>query len=131
MSRRGFRAAADPEVERRARVAPHRAACQLPPERALLDRHPLQVGGELVVLVDGGAPALDSAGRFQSGDGCHEVTAGEVVRRRKRLAGAVVRLLLGDGRRTEGAASSYAAERPGRPAELALDERAVIHHARS
>jgi hypothetical protein len=48
-------------------------------------------------------------------------------RRRERLAGIVERRLLGDGRPSVGAANGYAPERPRLSAQLALDDRAVIH----
>ena len=68
------------------------------------------------------APALDAAGRLEARDRGDEVAAGQLVRRRERLAGRVVRRLLGDRRAAERAADGDAAERARRPAELPGDD---------
>jgi hypothetical protein len=56
--------------------------------------------------------------------------AGQVESRRKRLAGVVVRRLLGDGRQAERAPANDAPERARRPAELERDDGVVIHRPR-
>ena len=91
----------------------------------------VEIGGELGVALHLLAPALDAARRLEPRDRRDELRAGEVVRRRKRVAGVVVRRLLGHRGRSEGAAGDYAEERAGPSAKLSLDERAVIHPARS
>ena len=86
-----------------------------------------QVGGQLRARRDGGAPALDTPARLEAGDRGDQVAAGEVVRRGERGARVVVGLLLGDGREAERAAGRDAAERSGAPADLALDDVAIMH----
>ena len=59
-----------------------------------------------------------------------EVRAREVVRGRERRAFGVVGLLLGHGRKAVGAACGDPTERPGAPADLALDGVAIVHARR-
>jgi len=100
-------------------------------QRSLLAGRSHEVGRELGIFVDGCTPALDPARRFEARHRGDQVRAREVVRGRERLAAGVVGVLLGDGGGAERAAASYTAKGAGRPTELTLDERAVIHHARS
>ena len=97
----------------------------------LLLGRPLEVGCELWVALHFLAPALHPARGLEPGDRRDELRAREVVRGRKRVAGVVVRRLLGHRGRPERAAGDYAEERAGPSAKLSLDERAVIHPARS
>src|SRR5947207_1104088 len=62
------------------------------------------------------APSFDSSGGFKARHRGDEMAAGEVVRRRKRLAVRAVRALLGDRRGAERAADRDATERPRLPA---------------
>ena len=122
-------AAGDPELERGAVVPPGLPGRELPAEAPLLVGGALEVGGQLGIALELRAPALDAARRLQPRDRGHELRAGEVVRGRERVARVVVRRLLRDRGRAEGAARRYAKERARRAAELSLDERAVIHPA--
>ena len=115
----GARLAADPAGQLRAE-APLLLVC-------LLDAR-----AELGILPRQPAPALDSARGLEPGDRGDEVRAGQLEGRRERLARLVERRLLRYGRAAEGAANGHPPERAGRPAELPLDDRAVIvHRARS
>src|SRR5579864_2370314 len=90
--------AADAELERCAAVAARFSRCELAADGALVVVRLRAARGELGIVVRGFTPALDAAGCFETGDGCDEVAAGDVVRRRERLAAGVVRLLLRYGR---------------------------------
>ena len=125
-------AAADPELERRAAVAADFAGGELAADPPLLGRRALEVGGELRVALDRVAPALDPAGRLQPRDGGDEVRAGEVVRRRERVAGVVVRPLLGDRGRAAGQrAATRRKARGGRPSCRSTSARSSIAADRS
>ena len=116
-----------PAVERRAVIGSRPARRELAADPLLQRGRRVEVGRQLGARGDGGAPALDAAGRLEPGDGGDEVAAGEVVGRRERGALGVVRLLLGDGGEAERAAGRDPAERPGAPADLALDDVAILH----
>ena len=90
-----------------------------------------QIRRQLRARRDRGAPALDTPARLEARDRRDQVAAGEVVGGRERRSRVVVRLLLGDGREAERAAGGDAAERPGAPADLALDDVAIVHAAKS
>ena len=105
-------------------VRPAASSRRMPP---LLLRRLLERRSELRVLRDVTAPALDSSGSLDPRDRRDQARAGQVVRRRERLAVGAVGILLGDGRRPVRAANGYAPERARCPAELALDDREVIH----
>jgi hypothetical protein len=100
---------------------------QLRPQAPLLFVRSLDACAELLVLHGQAAEALDSACRLEAGDRRDEVRAREPERRREGLAGIVERLLLGDGRPAVGTANGYAPERARLSAQLAPDDRKVIH----
>src|SRR5580765_6679631 len=127
------------ERERRMRVQALEAAAagrpsdpdgQLGPQAQLLLRRVFQARGEVAVHPRAFAPALDSACRLEPRNRRNEMRAREPERRRERIAVLVVRRLLGDGRQTEGATRDYAAKGARPAAELAFDDRPVIHRSR-
>jgi hypothetical protein len=85
---------------------------------------------EIVVLLRGTRPALDPAGGLEPGDRCDEVPACDVELRREGTAVLVERGLLGDCRPSERATDGNAHERARPSAELALDDRLVVHALR-
>ena len=109
-----MRAAADPAGKLRAQAA-------------LLVVAALEALAQVGILA-GSRPALDAAAGLEPRDRRDQMRAGQVVGRRERLARLVERGLLGDRRPAERAADGDAAERARGPAELALDDRAVIVH---
>src|SRR5262249_44698061 len=74
------------------------------------------------------APALDAARGLETRDGGHEVPAGQVVGRRERFAGAIVRILLRDRRPAERAPADDSEERAGGPAQLPADDGSIVVH---
>ncbi len=107
-------------------------ARQLGSKAALLLVPALGAFSQLRVLAHETAPALDAARGLEPGDRGDEVAAGDVVGGRERLARLVERCLLGYGRATERAAHDHAPKRARGPADLPLDDGAVIfHRARS
>ena len=114
------------------RVWPPIPLGELGPQAALLLVPALGAFPQLGVPAHETAPALDPARRLEPGNRGDEVPAGDVVGRRKRLAGVVERRLLGYGRAAERAAHGHAPERARGPADLTLDDCTVIfHRARS
>jgi hypothetical protein len=81
-----------------------------------------------LVLLRAKAPALDAALGLEPRDRSGQVTAGDPVGRRERLTRLVEGCLLGYGWAAERAADGDPPEGAGRPAELALHDRAVIVH---
>src|SRR5439155_23668588 len=106
-------------------------ARELRAEAALLFVRGLDACAQLGILPREPAPTLDPTHRLEPRDRLDEVRAGQVVAGREGLTRIVERLLLGDRGATVGAADDYPPQRPRRAAELAFDDRAVIHPARS
>ena len=111
----GSRLAADP-------------AGKLGPQAALLLVAPLEALGQGRILAGKPTEALDASGRLEPRDRRREMPAGDPVAGRERLARFVERGLLGHRWQAEGAADGYPAERARGPAELALNDRAIIVH---
>src|SRR6266516_6291603 len=106
-------------------------ARELRAKAALLLVCRLDARAQLGILPREPAPTLDPAGRLEPRDCLDEVRAGQVVAGREGLTGIVERLLLSDRGASVGAADDYPPQSPRRAAELAFDDRAVIHLWRS
>src|SRR5262245_412406 len=119
----GFRVpgAADPERERGATVGGV-AFGELAADGALLLRGPLEAGPEVIVRPDRRAPPLDASGGLEPRDRGDQMTAGQPVRRRERLALGCVGRLFRDGGAPERAADDDAEERPRLAAQLCGDD---------
>lgn len=120
--------APDPEIERLTAVerSTHRA-CELASNAALIVGRTRQRPREIGVFSDEPAPALDTASSLQPGERGDEVRAGEVVRRRKRLAVHVVRRLLGNRRKTVRAALDDTSKRARLSPELSSHHGSIVH----
>ena len=121
--------AADAEVERRAAVAAGFVAREFAADPALLVVRARAALHELGVCVRPCRPAFDTAAGLEAGHGGDEVAAGQVVRRRERLAIRCVRMLLGHRRQSERAPDDDALERARLAAELPRDDVGVSVHA--
>src|SRR5437764_2892583 len=128
LQRPGAPGAADTEIERGAAVAACLARRELAADSALVFVRLRAACGELGVSLGRTRPALDAACRLEPRDRGDEVPARDVVRRRERLAPAVVRLLLRDRGPAERAADDDALERPRLAAELPGDEGSISIH---
>jgi len=108
------------------------AAGQLRTEAPLLSVGALGAFTQRRILLRQSAPAPDPARGLEPGDGRHEMATGDVEGRRERLARLVEGCLLRYRWPTERAADGDGPERPRGPADLPLDDCAIIvHHARS
>jgi len=120
----------DPEIERRAAVGTFAVFDELVPDSALLVGRPRQRRRELNILRRHPAPAFDTPCSLDSRDRRNETRAGEVVRRRERLAVHVIRRLFGHGRHPERAANDDASKRTRLSPELPCHHGPVIHDRR-
>lgn len=120
--------ASDPEIERLPAVEPARPCVrELASNAALIIGRTRQRPREIGVFSDEPAPALDTAGGLLPRERGDEVGAGEVVRRRKRLAVRVVRKLLGNRRKAVRAALDDTSERARLSPELSGHHGSVVH----
>lgn len=106
-------------------------AGELGPQAALVFAAALSACAKLGILPREPAPTLHPSPRLDPRERGNQMRAGQVVRRRERLARLVERRLLGNRRTSERTAHGDAPEGPWRPSELALDNLFVIHPDRS
>jgi hypothetical protein len=97
--------------------------------RTCSGRRPSEVLAQLRVGRDRRHPAFDTSGGLEARDGCYEVAAREVVRRREGLAVGAVRLLLGHGGQAPRTARDDAPEGSRLAPELPRDDGAIVHLA--
>jgi hypothetical protein len=119
--------ACDAEIERGAAITSLATCRELSPnERLLLCRLP-EGRGERVVSSDLVAPPTNTSGRLEPRESGDELWARQVVRGREGFAVDVVRMLLGYRGCAVRAPDDDAPKRPWRAAQLARDDRDVIH----
>jgi hypothetical protein len=102
---------------------------ELGPKRALLGVGPRDTRAQPCVGLGGGRPALDASGGLHPCEHGDEMRAREPELRGERRAFRVERHLLRDRGEAERTPDGNPPERAWPPAELALDDLAVIHPA--